>query len=355
MMKTKRCTIFFGILCFLCIVFAFPTAAKAGKEPKKIILNHKELTLYVGESKALEIKKIRPANASKKVKWESYDSRVATVSPNGKVTARMPGETVIWATSKKDSSVDAYVRVTVKIRGKLAPQMLALSRKEITLYVGETKELSVEKVKPAAASRKVIWKSKKKVAEVSGDGKVTAKRPGKTVITAVSKKNPKAKATVKVTVKKRPAKIEKECAFTYGIYAFPDYENLERAWPEKNRYCFHVIHTKNDFDELMRTLERNGLKNYRKTFFGEYAEMDFEKESLILYIYVKKQSESDRIEGISTKLDESGKLRGIIDYRYRSSHSSPISILYTYALVLRMEKKDAAMIDEYVLDYQEIP
>ena len=71
-----------------------------------------------------------------------------------------------------------------------------LSSKEIVLQVGKTKKLKV-KNKPAGV--KVVWKSsKKKVATVSKKGKVKAKKPGKTTITAkVGKKKYKCKVIVK--------------------------------------------------------------------------------------------------------------------------------------------------------------
>ena len=71
-----------------------------------------------------------------------------------------------------------------------------LSSKKIVLQVGKTKKLKM-KNKPAGV--KVVWKSsKKKVATVSKKGKVKAKKPGKTTITAkVGKKKYKCKVIVK--------------------------------------------------------------------------------------------------------------------------------------------------------------
>ena len=71
-----------------------------------------------------------------------------------------------------------------------------LSSKKIVLQVGKTKKLKV-KNKPAGV--KVVWKSsKKKVATVSKKGKVKAKKPGKTTITANDgKKKYKCKVVVK--------------------------------------------------------------------------------------------------------------------------------------------------------------
>ena len=82
------------------------------------------------------------------------------------------------------------------LTGVNAKTTTRLSSKKIVLQVGKTKKLKV-KNKPAGV--KVVWKSsKKKVATVSKKGKVKAKKPGKTTITAkVGKKKYKCKVIVK--------------------------------------------------------------------------------------------------------------------------------------------------------------
>lgn len=79
---------------------------------------------------------------------------------------------------------------------------MTLSAKSVTLEINDTKKVTVKKVTPAKASKKVTWKSSNKaVATVSTTGVITAKAEGKAIITATSKSNKKVKRTVKVTVK----------------------------------------------------------------------------------------------------------------------------------------------------------
>ena len=79
---------------------------------------------------------------------------------------------------------------------------MTLSAKSVTLEINDTKKVTVKKVTPAKASKKVTWKSNnKKVATVTSTGVITAKAEGKATITATSKSNKKVKKTVKVTVK----------------------------------------------------------------------------------------------------------------------------------------------------------
>ncbi|MCR5388668.1 MAG: carboxylesterase family protein [Lachnospiraceae bacterium] len=80
-----------------------------------------------------------------------------------------------------------------------------LSKTKLTLTVGDKKTI---KVKNAPGNAKITWKSSKKaVAAVSKKGKITAKKAGKTNITAVVKVSSKtvAKPVCKVTVKAKAA------------------------------------------------------------------------------------------------------------------------------------------------------
>lgn len=80
----------------------------------------------------------------------------------------------------------------------------ALNKTKLTMTVGDTATL---KVKNAAKNEKITWASKKKtVAAVSSKGKVTAKKAGKTVVSATLKKAGKTlKCNVTVKAAETPA------------------------------------------------------------------------------------------------------------------------------------------------------
>ena len=117
-MRTKKFTFLFCTLCFLFAAFTLPAAAKSKNIPKKLFLSRKEILLYVGESKNLWVEKVRPAKASPKVTWKSKKPKIASVSRNGKVTAKRPGKTVITAVSRQNPSVKSAIRIIVKKRPK---------------------------------------------------------------------------------------------------------------------------------------------------------------------------------------------------------------------------------------------
>ena len=94
------------------------------------------------------------------------------------------------------SSVSVNAATAKKVKS------MTLSAKSVTLEINDTKKVTVKKVTPAKASKKVTWKSSNKnVATVTSTGVITAKAEGKATITATSKSNKKVKKTVKVTVK----------------------------------------------------------------------------------------------------------------------------------------------------------
>lgn len=76
--------------------------------------------------------------------------------------------------------------------------------KAITIGQGESVTLNAT-VKPAKASQKVTWATSKKSFVTMKNGKITGKKPGKSVITVKTTNGKTAKCTV--TVKKKPSKI----------------------------------------------------------------------------------------------------------------------------------------------------
>ncbi len=110
-------------------------------------LNTAELTLYTGETFQLKL------TGAKVTKWRSSRKGVATVSKNGLVTAKSPGEINVVAYI---SDTESYVcHVTVK-----APE---LSKTLTSMYIGTKQKLEIygTKAKKWASSNKkvVMWDS----------------------------------------------------------------------------------------------------------------------------------------------------------------------------------------------------
>lgn len=105
--------------------------------------------------------KLKVEGTKDKVTWSSGNTKVATVDSKGKVTARGPGNTKIYATVN-GSSVYADIKV------------LQMESSELELKKGESFKLNV-----LGTDSYIAWRStKKSVAVVDDNGVVTAKSPG---------------------------------------------------------------------------------------------------------------------------------------------------------------------------------
>ena len=175
---TKR---FLALLLMVVLLFtatSFPTHTEAAI--KKVKLSKSKITLMVGDTVKLKLKNAK----AKKIKWTTSKKKVATVSKNGKVSAKKKGKSIITA---KYKGKKYNCKVTVK--------PLALNKKKAAIKVGDTLQLKLGSIKAA----KIRWSSDNKaVATVSKKGKVTAKKEGSAKIIAKYKKK---KYTCKISVK----------------------------------------------------------------------------------------------------------------------------------------------------------
>ena len=151
---------------------------------------------------------IYPANASQEVTWKSTKTKVATVSADGKVTAKAAGTAYIYAVAK-DGTLKESERIKVTV--KKAPTSVKFTSSTATLAydaeqnIGSSKQLNV-KLSSGSASSITYKSSNTSVVEVDENGVITAKKKGTATITATTYN--KKKATCKVTVKAAPDKIE---------------------------------------------------------------------------------------------------------------------------------------------------
>lgn len=162
-----------------------------------ISLNKTSLELYVGESETLIATVFPDGAVNKKVTWSSsFESRVA-VSSDGKVTgiaATVPGSVEITVTTE-DGHYRATCSVIVKEKTEIptpSPQPIRVSGVQISqaalsLYVGDTQQLSATVLPTNADNINVTWSSSNNsVAQVSSSGQVTAKESGSTTITVTT-------------------------------------------------------------------------------------------------------------------------------------------------------------------------
>ena len=160
---------------FTASVFSAPLTADAAS-PALVILSRYRATLKIGDSFTLAG---IASNGSK--------SAVASVNTYGRVTAKKAGTCTITG---KVAGGEASCKITV------TKTIITLSTASITMENGAQVTL-----KGQTSNRSPIsWKSQKSsVAEIDENGKISAKKPGETTITA---KADGTKKTCHVTVKK---------------------------------------------------------------------------------------------------------------------------------------------------------
>lgn len=145
-----------------------------------ITLNKSSATLKKGETVRLSAT-VSPSNATNKsVTYSTSNSKVATVSSSGLVTAKGGGTATITA---KSGSKTATFKVTVTVA---QTGLAASSSTSQIIELGASKRLYVSKVpSDATDSHTVSWTSADtSVATVSSNGTVTGKALGQTTVTA---------------------------------------------------------------------------------------------------------------------------------------------------------------------------
>ena len=161
-----------------------------------VTLTKKTAALKVGASVKLSAV-VAPSDATDKtVSWSSSNTKVATVTSAGNVTAKAKGTAKITVkTTYGAKTASCVVTVTQPVTG------VKLSKATATLLKGKTLKLTATVLPATASNKKVPWKSSSAaIATVSSLGVVTGKKAGIATITVTSvdgKKTAKCKVTVK--------------------------------------------------------------------------------------------------------------------------------------------------------------
>ena len=175
-------------------------------------INTKDFNLAIGKTKNLSVT-VKPSDATnKKVKYESSDSEVATVTTGGKVKGIKIGVATITVTSEDNTSKKDTIKVRVYKPEPPVPTVKVTSIKfdkaSESMYVGESRSLTTT-ISPSNATNKGIscTSNNQKVATAKVSGNACAVKgvgAGSAVITVTTKDGNK-KATASVTVSKKPS------------------------------------------------------------------------------------------------------------------------------------------------------
>jgi hypothetical protein len=179
-------------------VDADPNADPEGKVTIVTEDGKKSATVRLIKGEKAKTLQLKAKDGAEIVKWESSNTKVATIDEKGVLTPKKEGTTQITATTKDGAKGTFNFKVK-----KVPVSSLKVDKKKVTLKAGEEVTLKAT-VKPEYAYTKEIkWvSSDKKVAKVS-DGVITGVKAGECEVIATAKfaKDTVKAVVIKVTVK----------------------------------------------------------------------------------------------------------------------------------------------------------
>lgn len=184
-----------GIMpCGAAVSYAKKTAEKGTGQ--SITVKPGKKTLYMGwtASKRTTKLKVKFNNVkNKKVSFKSSDKKVLKVSGKGKVTALKAGKAFVSVTLKENKKISTKVKFTVKNHG------MAFASKSVSVTLEGTSATTSGKLVLYGVEKNVSYSSgNEDILTVDNNGKFTARRLGKAVVTAQSTTGKTAQCTVKV-------------------------------------------------------------------------------------------------------------------------------------------------------------
>ncbi len=161
-----------------------------------LILNYSDKTVYVGEKFEMTAS-VSPSTATQLgVKWESSNTKIATITEKGEVTALAGGVVIITATTL-DGGYVANCVLTVRE----AVSKITINHQIYYLGINKFAYLEATVSTPNATNQNVAWTSSDEdVVTVNQKGKITGHKLGTATITATALDGSKVEATCDVQV-----------------------------------------------------------------------------------------------------------------------------------------------------------
>ena len=170
------------------------------EEGANIGISEEDLSiLYPNRSKGLSV--FPESEANSEITWTSSDETVATIDEFGWVKAHKIGKTTITATNKNGEKATYELKVETPVES-------IQTEKEMTLYVGEEKNINIEVTPTNAVERTFYFQNNNyEVASVyynDNGSTIVGHQVGDATITITSSSNENAKSSILVHVIKRP-------------------------------------------------------------------------------------------------------------------------------------------------------
>lgn len=196
---------------------------------KSLVINKTALELWKGQSITLNAAK---KNISGTLKWTTSNSKVATVSSKGKITAKGVGKATIKVTA---GGISKTCKVTVK------KPVIKLNKSKLTIKLGSSGRTQL-KASVKGASKTVKWKSSNtKIATVSKKGVIKPKINGKVTISATANGvTAKCLVTIKPSIKLNKTTVTLRPKQTYQLKATVKGKKGRLKWASSNQKVVSV-------------------------------------------------------------------------------------------------------------------
>ena len=180
------------------------TAKKAPVAPSAISVasDATSVSIVKGDTYRLQAKVFPENAANKRLSFSSSAEEIASVNPDGEITAKKAGIAVI--TIRTANGIQKTISVTV------TPEPVAVTGIEFeaappaSLTIGDVYKLTAKAKPDNATDKSLTYAADNNNVHVDEDGTVTAQSEGSVIITVASKSTPAVTKTVTFTVKKKP-------------------------------------------------------------------------------------------------------------------------------------------------------
>jgi uncharacterized protein YjdB len=165
---------------------------------KGLALENSAVSLRVGDAQQLAAIFDADPIAKRGLTFTSSNAAIASVNADGFVSGIAAGTTTIKVTSVADARISATASITVNPARAVsfAPGLSA-----ITLWAGDSRTLSADADVDANQTHGIVWTIENSdVATITENGELTAVAAGTTIIHATSAADPRAQASLVLTV-----------------------------------------------------------------------------------------------------------------------------------------------------------
>ncbi len=151
---------------------------------------------------------IEPEDAfNKELEWTSDHEEIATVSPNGIVTAVGPGTAVISASSK-DGYSDRPIIVKCTVTVRMLVSSIEFEDEQLTIDKNRSQTITYSVLPENASNKKVTWESSDPdIVSVNTNGQVTGRACGTATITCSAADGSGVNKSIEVTVVQKVTSI----------------------------------------------------------------------------------------------------------------------------------------------------